>query len=136
MSGVAVVTWLLAEAAPGWPAGDAVQGSGIMGGVIPLGTPVPALGVKTVGNNERTTVSMREPRRLQTERVQVTVHAATYAQQKSLVRLAALACRNRNGLVNGVDLDSILPGGEGPDGYLADPVIYQQTLDLIVKWRS
>lgn len=136
MSGVAVIRQLLADAAPAWPAANVIPDARILGGGLPITTALPALGVSQVSGLERETVSMAEPSRLQTERVQVMVHATSYAQQKALVRLVATACRNRNGIVNGVALDSILPGGEGPDGFVADPVIYQQTVDFRVKWRT
>lgn len=133
MSGVAVIRSLLAEAVA---VTAVVPAARIAAGVLPLATALPALGVSQVSGAERSTVSMAEMTKLQTERVQVMVHAVSYAQQKQLVGLVRRACRNRAGLVGGTDLDSILPGGEGPDGFEPDPAIYQQTIDFLVRWRS
>lgn len=133
MSGVTVIRHLLASDAAILAL---VPDTRIMGGPLPLKTALPAIGVSRISTVERTTVSMAGTRKMQTQRVQVTIHAATYLQQGQLVGLVRLACINRNGTVNGVDLDSILPGGEGPDGFEPDPGIYQQTMDFIVKWRA
>lgn len=135
MSGVAALWRLLVDAAPIWDLVE-VPAASVVSGDLPITTPVPALGVSEVSALERTTVSMKEVARLQVERVQVTIHAATYLQQKQLVRLVAAACRNRKALVGDVDVLSILPAGEGPDGFVPDPVIYQQTIDFMVAWRS
>lgn len=133
MSGVAVIRFLLATSAPilAYP----VPATRIYAGVIPLGTALPAIGITEVSGVERLTVSMLDPRRLRTERVQVTVLAGTYPAQKTLLALALAACGNRAATVNGVSVDSILPEGEGPD--LSDEAsgIREQSLDFIVRWR-
>jgi hypothetical protein len=132
MSGVAVIRHLLANAAPVTAIAPAAR---TFGGVIPQGTAAPAIGVHQI--SLRSFVVLSGAARLHTERVQVTVHALTYAQQRALVAAARAACPCQAGTVNGVDLDSILPGGEGPDGFDGpDPGIYQQTIDFIVKWRG
>jgi hypothetical protein len=85
---------------------------------------------------ERLTASMVELHRLRTERVQVTVYAANYASQKLLLALVRTACPNTRGTVNGVDVDSILPDGEGPDLFEQETRLYEQSRDFIVKWKS
>ena len=133
MSGVAVIAFLLA--------GDAgvtgiVPAAQIFGGVIPEKTPVPALGASMISSTERHTVSMAGAKKLRSERVQVSIEAATYPQKKAIVELVRAACANRNGIVNGVDLDSILPLGEGPDDDDAKAQIFSGSIDFLVKWRS
>jgi hypothetical protein len=133
VSGVAVLRFLLANDTATLGTVPATQ---IFGGIIPEKTPVPALGVRKVSGTERTTVSMAGTKKLRMERVQVDIQAATYPQKDAIVELVRVACRNRNGTVNGVDLDSILPLGEGPDDDDPSSLIYACSLDFMVKWRS
>lgn len=132
---VAAITYLLAASAN---LIAVVPAARIMAGVLPLNTEVPALGVTQISGLEATTVAMNQAAsgRLRTERVQVTINAETYPQQKQILELVRAACRNRHGLTNGVDLDSILPGGDGPDGFDAAAKNYAQTIDFIVRWRT
>lgn len=133
MSGVAVIVTLLAADA-GVTA--IVPAARIFGGDVPLSTATPSIGVSQISGMPRNTVSMAETRRLITERVQVTIHAASYDQQKALLELVRRACPNQRGTVDGVDLDSILPDIEGPDLTDADAKIYEQSRDFLVKWRT
>ena len=136
MSGVAVVRYLQANDA-GVIA--VVPAARIFAGVIPegtAGTALPALGTSTIDSVERRTVSMAGTTKLRTERVQTDILAATYAQKKSLVELVRAACANRHGTVNGIDVDSILPAGEGPDDDDPAAVIYSCSIDFLVRWRS
>lgn len=133
MSGVSVIQHVLTTDATLL---EVVPADRVFPGNIPLQTAVPALGVSEVSAIERTTVSTAEPTKLQTERVQITIHAGSYLAQKEVLALVRKACRNRHGLVNLVDLLSILPAGEGPDGFEPAGAIYQQTIDFSVRWRS
>lgn len=133
MSGVNVVAFLLRAYAP---ITATVPAARIFGGPIPKGTPIPAIGVEQISGTERSTVSMGEPQRMRQERVQVTVHAADYPTQKQLMERARLACSNRHTPVNGIDVLSILPAGEGPDGYEPALLRFEQTRDFFVAWRS
>lgn len=133
MSGVAVVATLLAADAGVTAVVPAGQ---IFGGVIPEKTPVPALGASMISSVERHTVSMTGAKKLRTERVQVSIDAATYPQKKQLVELVRAACANRHGDVAGIDVDSILPVGEGPDDDDAKAQIFSGSIDFLVKWRS
>jgi hypothetical protein len=131
MSGVAVIRFLLANAVA-----DLVPAKYVMGGVIPVGTPLPALSVQEISSVPRTTVAMNSPKMLLTERVQVTVEAKSYPEQKTILARVRAACPNQHGMVNGVDLDSILPDVGGPDLFDAETAIYMQTQDFIVKYRA
>lgn len=133
MSGVAVVRYLLANAA-GVTA--LVPATRIMAGTLPLNTALPALAVAQVSGVHRLTLGMVETGMLRTERVQVTVLAKTYASQKAVLAAVLAACPNQRGTVNGVALDSVLPDGEGPDLFDADATICEQSIDFIVKWRT
>jgi hypothetical protein len=132
MSGVAVIFYLLSHDAPVLAA---VPAANTMAGDLPLNTALPAIGIKQISGFERLTVSMNGAKKMQTERVQVTVQTKTYPEKKALLALVRTACANRNGTVNGVDLDSILPDTEGPDLDDAATGIYTQSRDFIVKYR-
>lgn len=132
MSGVAVIRSLVAGAA-GVTA--TVPAARIFAGVIPQGTAAAALGVTQVSLTSL--VVLAGAPRLHVERVQVTIHAQTYPQQKALLAAIRAACPCQAGTINGVAVDSILPGGDGPDGFDGpDPGIYQQSVDFLVKWRG
>lgn len=133
MSGVEIVRTLLAGATA---VTNVVPATRIMSGPLPLKTPAPALAVGQVSGVERQTASMTEAVRLRDDRVQVTVYATNYPQQKAILELVRTACRNRSGPVAGLSLDSILPAGIGPDGFDPDPQVYEQTIDFIVRWKS
>lgn len=133
MSGVAILRFLNANDA-GITA--AVPAERIFSSFIPLKTLAPALGFHKVSGTERLTVSMAGAKKLRSERVQIDITAASQPAKGALVELVRAACANRHGIVNGFDLDSILPLGEGPDD--DDPVafLYSTSLDYLVKWRS
>jgi hypothetical protein len=133
MSGVAVVRYLLANKASLIAVVPAVR---IFGGTVPQGTPLPAIGVSQVSGLSRNTVSMLEPKRLVTDRVQVTVHTGAYDVQEQLLELVRLACPNQKGTVNGVDVVSILPDLVGPDLYDTPSGLYEKSRDFIVQWRT
>ena len=112
----------------------AVPASKIMAGVIPLGTVLPAIGISHISTVERKTVAMNDAKVMATERVQVTVQAKSYADQKSLLELVRKACPNKHTTVNGIVVDSILPEIAGPDLRDDDLVIFMQSRDFIVKF--
>lgn len=129
MSGVSAIRYIVATNAA---LIAAVPATKIFSGIIPQGA-IPAIGVSKVGGQQRTTVAMTG-KKMCTERVQVTVQAKTYVSKKSIMVLVRAACRNRNGTVNGVELDSILPDTESPDMDDIEANIYTESHDFIVKW--
>lgn len=141
MSGVAVVVYLLTHNAP---LNGVVVTAQIMAGILPLKTPLPAIGVTQVSGVPRLTLAMIEAGALQSDRVQVTVktrgRASTvagggYPEQKSIIVLARAALPNMRGVINGVTVDSILPDVTGPDDQDLQLDEYTQSQDFIVKWR-
>lgn len=133
MSGAAILTNLLTGAATLTPIVAAAQ---IFPGRVPVKTPAPALGIAEISGTEMLTVSMLGAKKLRTQRVQVTIHAVSYSQQKRILELVRAICKNQRGPVATFDLDSILPGGEGPDGGDEAAGLYEQTVDFLVRWRS
>jgi len=131
MSGVIAIRFLLANDAAVLAA---VPASKIMAGVIPLDTVLPAIGISHISTVERNTVAMNSAEVMATERVQVTVEAKSYADQKSILELVRKACPNTHGTVNGIAVDSILPEIAGPDLRDDDLLIFVQSRDFIVKF--
>lgn len=130
MSGVSAVRYLLAA---NGPLVAVVPAAKIFVGVVPLNTVLPAIGVTSISGVPHLTAAMVESGRIQSDRVQVTVHAKTY--QTSITALVRAALPNQSGTVNSVKLDSILPDGEGPDLYDDAAVIYERSQDFIVRWH-
>jgi len=109
-----------------------VPAARIMGGEIPQGTPVPAISVSHVSAKWSKEISAQS--RDCTARVQVTVKAATYPQQKQLLSLVRAAVPRMRGTVAGVVVDSITREDDGPDFRDDDAGIYLQTQDFFVKY--
>lgn len=105
----------------------------IFAGVVPLNTVLPAIAVNHLSTVERNTVAMNTATVLATSRVQVTVLAKSYASQKSILELIRKALPNANGIINGVNVDSILPDISGPDLRDDDAGIYMQSRDFMCK---
>lgn len=107
----------------------------IVSGVIPQKADIPALSLMKVSSVERMTVTMAGPR-FNAERVQVTVLARTYAQRDDIISLVRDACPLSRGTINGVDVDSVLPAGEGPDDDDIQLTIFEGSIDFIVRWST
>ena len=131
MSGVAIIRSKLAGNAT---LTAAIPAARIFSGAVPEGTTVPCIAVTSVSTNQRNTVAMTETFKQATERVQVTVYAATYPLQKSYMALVRAACPNSNGTINGVLCDSILPAGDGPDFFDDMLMTYEQSQDFMVRY--
>jgi len=111
-----------------------VPATHIMAGLIPLGSMLPAISLAQISGVVRPTLSMHEARTLCADRVQVTVMAKTYAQQKQLLALVCAACVNTHARINGIDCDSVIPDTTGPDIFDADLGIYFQSQDYKVTF--
>ena len=131
MSGVIAIRYLLANNAPLLAVVPAAK---IMAGVIPIETVLPAIAVNHISTVERNTVAMNSAKVMATERVQVTVQAKSYADQKSILDLVRKACPNTHATVNGIEVDSILPELAGPDLHDYDLGIFLQSRAFIVKF--
>jgi hypothetical protein len=129
MSGVVIVTDLLVSS----PALIvAVPAGQIMGGGLPQGTPTPSLLATSVGTVDDH--SLRGPARLITERVQVTIRAGTYRQQKLIERLVRQACDGRSGAIAGYAVTDLVSAGLGPD-FRDDADEWLGSLDFRVSFR-
>lgn len=132
MSDVKVTRYLLANNAALTAVVAAAQ---IQAGEIPQGSPLPALGVTHVITVRAQLIAGTQSCRA---RVQVTVHAATYPQQKQVLALVRAALPRTYGTVNGVKVTSLVVGDEGPDFRNDDvqPPIYMGSQDFIVTYTE
>lgn len=131
MSGVAIVRALMVGHAP---LTAQVQAARIVAGDLKQGTTLPAISITLVSGVEGLTVAMTEAGKLVTERVQVTVLASSYPSLKNIIGLVRAALPHTRGAVAGFTCDSILPAGDGPDGWLPEESIYDQPIDFTVRF--
>lgn len=132
MSGVAVIANKLVEHAPLTAIVPTVQ---IMSGELPEGTPTPCIGITQISSVPQLNVAMTGINMNQ-DRVQVTVLAKNYAQLRNVLRLVLAACPHWRGTVAGVNVDNILPQGEGPDFFDHETKIVGGSRDFAVRWTS
>ncbi len=106
----------------------------IKGGRLPLGTPLPAILVKTISSVERQAL-IRGPSVPTTDRVQVTVRAASWDEQITIVDLVVDACADRTGAMDDTDAYAVLSAGRGPD--IEGPGdSYEQSQDFRVSFAK
>lgn len=140
MSGVAVIRHLLANHAPLLAL---VPASRIIAGPLKSNTELPAIAVTEVYSDPQNGIRINEAGKPHTESVQVTWQVkdpdATpggtgYVGMKQLAPIILAACPSQRGTVNGVAVDSIAPGLDGPDIYFPDVGIHSKTRDFTVRW--
>lgn len=132
MSDVKVIRYLLATSA-GLTA--VVPSARILAGRVPQGTTLPALCVQHVSTVRRHAVAATAVK-LCTARVQVTVYASTYVQQKEIMTLVRAALPQTRGTVNGVEVDSIHHELDGPDFDDDTTEIYMESVDYKVTFHE
>lgn len=113
-----------------------VGADNILPGVIPQGTPLPAVAFNHISTVERTTVAMNETTTLCTSRIEVAVQAKTYPSQKAVLKAVRTACKNKSGVIAGIKVHSVTVDTVGPDMRDDDAGIHMQTLDFIVKYTQ
>ena len=130
MSGVAIIRSILAN---NGNLVSAVTSDKIIAGVAPINTSLPVLTVTQISGIEYQLIKQVGVQ-LVSDRVQVTVLATSYVQQKQLLELIRSALPTTRGTVNGFVVDSIVRQIDGPDLYSDDPVMYEQSIDYIVRF--
>ncbi|MYM37261.1 hypothetical protein GTP38_23320 [Duganella sp. FT94W] len=130
MSAVSIVRSLLLAYQP---LRELVPADDIVAGTVPDGI-LPAIGIKEVGGGELETVGRAEGATLCRIRVQVTVYAKTYPEQKALLHAAGLGRGVHSGTVDGFVVRSVLPAGIGPDLSDDDAGVYSQSRDFKVAY--
>lgn len=106
----------------------------IVAGNLPVGCSIPAVSIAHISGVPGSEISQQSPDK--TARVQVTVKAANYPQQKQLIDLVCAAVPRTRGLIAGVQVESILRGSDGPDFSDDELQIYMQTQDFLVKYSQ
>lgn len=130
MSDVKAVRYLLANSAT---LIAQVPAARIIGGVLPQGMALPAISVMHVSTVRPSFVAASAG--MSIARVQVTIFAATYATQKSIMALIRAALPRSRGSVNGVAVESIIPDIEGPDS-TDDAGLYIGSIDYRVTYTE
>lgn len=108
----------------------------IMCGTLPVGTPMPAIGITQIGKAQRLNLSMVATKWLMRARVTVTVLSKDYEQANDVLELVRLALPNFRGIVSGYEVESILPDVEGPDEENPDEGIKARSADYIVTFQG
>lgn len=129
MSAVKVIRALLVAHAPVLALVPAAR---IVAGTVPQGTPLPAIGLTEISRVELPTVSLGQRAVQVTARVQVTVHASAYPEQKAVLQAARLGPGAHTGTVAGVEVRSVMRDVVGPDMTGDDAGVYQQSRDFKV----
>ncbi len=130
MSDVKAVRYLLANSAT---LIAQVPAARIIGGVLPQGIALPAISVMHISTVRPSFVAASAG--MSIARVQVTIFAATYATQKSIMALIRAALPRSRGSVNGVAVESIIPDTEGPDA-TDDAGLYIGSIDYRVTYTE
>lgn len=131
MSAVKVLRALL-QAHPA--VGALVATENVVAGDVAQNSVLPAIGIKEIGQTEFATVARAERGVLVRARVQVTVYAKSYPEQKRLLLAVKLGPGVHTGTVAGVRVRSVVRGDVGPDFSEADAGIFEQSLDFFVSY--
>jgi hypothetical protein len=108
-----------------------VPAAKIMAGLIPQGTALPAIAVSHVSTTRQRMIASPGVEHY-TSRVQVTVMATTYPQQKTILGLIKAALPRTRGAVNGVIVGSLLFDLAGPDFRDDEIGSFMGSLDYII----
>ena len=103
-------------------------------GPLEQNTGLPALATNLISEQRRNTSSTAESSQLMMARMQVTVLARSYDEQKELINLVDAACRYKRGTFAGVPGVSTLPELRGPDMRDDDARVFMQTIDFMVAY--
>lgn len=106
----------------------------VVAGDVPEKMELPAVGLKEISRTEQDTVSRDGASTLVRARVQVTVHATTYAQQKQLLDAVKLGPGAHTGTIAGAEVRSVLRDAVGPDMGDTAASIYEQSRDFVVTY--
>lgn len=130
MSGVAVIYHLLANDAS---LTAVVPAAKIKAGVVPVNTELPAISIRQISGTELIVIK-RGLNQQVTERIQVTVNASTYTQQKEIIGLIRDALPGTHGTVNSISVLSLTYESDGPDLEYESPHIFEQSMDYLVTY--
>ena len=107
----------------------------IAAGMLPQGTDLPAISLMSVSSVDRN-ISAPGPKRRVTERVQVTVLAATYRQVKAILAAVRRAAADQMPTIDGLFDLTVHTDTAGPDFLDEDTGIHMQSQDLRVSFNE
>jgi len=133
MDGVAAVrSVMIAEV----PLVSLVPADSIHAGDLPLNASLPAISLASISKVDRNVPSPGATRHVR-ERVQATVHARNYPEQKAIERAVRRAAADRiNPDVPGITNVTIHTEGAGPDFRAADASVWMSTQDFITTYTE
>ncbi len=130
MNGVVAVRSLLIAHAP---LTTTVPAERIIAGVIPEGSIMPAISLMSVSSIDRN-ILQPGPHRHVTERVQVTVLAATYPAAKALLKAVRAAAADQSPSIAGLTAVTVHTDSAGPDFTDSVTALHLQTQDFRVSY--
>ena len=142
MSGVAVIRYLLANNAAVLAV---VPANRIIAGDLPINTVLPAIAVEQVSSLPVNHLRINESPKMHIDRVQVSVlfkgpggtpPGAGYPGVRALLRLVLAACPSTRGIINGFQVDSIVPMAEGPDVPDVATSLHSGNREFEVRWLA
>ena len=107
----------------------------IASGMLPQGTDLPAISLMSVSSVDRN-IPAPGPKRRVTERVQVTVLAATYRQVKAILAAVRKAAADQMPTIDGLFDVTVHTDSAGPDFLDEETGIHMQTQDLRVSFNE
>lgn len=107
----------------------------IAAGMLPQGTNLPAISLMSVSSADRNILSPSLKRRV-TERVQVTVLAATYRQVKAILTAVRKAAADQMPTIDGLFDVTVHTDTAGPDFLDKETGIHMQSQDLRVSFNE
>lgn len=112
-----------------------VPATKIGAGVIAQGTAPPIIALTEVVSTDRNIPKPGTKRRV-SERIQATIIAQTYAQQKQILALLRKACADKIGTIAGITAVTVHTAGRGPDFNDPEAGFYMQTQDFLVGYEE
>ena len=107
----------------------------IAAGMLPQGTDLPAISLMSVSSIDRN-IPAPGPKRRVTERVQVTVLAATYRQVRAILAAVRKAAADQMPIIDGLFDVTVHTDSAGPDFLDEETGIHMQTQDLRVSFNE
>ena len=112
-----------------------VPAARIVAGVVPQGTALPAISLMSVSSTDRN-IPAPGPKRRVTERVQVTVLAASYPAAKAIMRAVRATAADRMPAIDGLTDVTVHTDSAGPDFLDEETGIHMQTQDFRVSFNE
>ena len=107
----------------------------IISGVVPQGTALPVISLMDISSTDRDTLTRAAFIKV-TDRVQITVMAATYPAVKQVMAEVRKACRNLTGTVGNFAGITCRLDGKGPDFNEPDAGFCMQSQDTLVTFNE